>query len=162
MALSLFTNTYLLDAEPYLSGIADWDSSSDEEKEQALVSATRLLDTTLWAGQAVSASQPLAWPRTTFYFFDPVLNLDVTVLTGETPVRLDKAVAAQALHILRYPQLEREFQQSFDSISVGPISLSNSSSVKGAKEVPKVPAEVYDLLRPLSSQASTNNWWRTN
>lgn len=163
MALTLFVNTYLEDPTDYLSDDPAWNESSYEEQERALVNATKLLDTMLWVGTAVSSDQLLAWPRTEFSYFDPVLNLYVTVAEEAVPRRLEKAVAQLAVHLLRYPELEKGYEASYDSITVGPISLTNSNASSDPGRIPKIPMEVLKLISPFTREdVSSTVWWRAN
>jgi hypothetical protein len=163
MALTLFETTYLTDPSVYIAEDSTWSETSFEEQERALVNATRLLDTMLWAGSAVAATQPLAWPRTEFSYYDPVLNLDVTVPEGTVPTRLEKAIARLALHLLKYPAVEKGYEASFDSITVGPISITNSNAASDPGRVPTIPYEVTKLVAPLTRDGYTaNSWWRAN
>lgn len=163
MTLTLFENTYLEDASSYLQNDSIWSEATYEEQERALINATRLLDTMLWAGSAVDASQPLAWPRDSFNYFDPVLNLYVSVEADAVPIRLEKAVARLALHILTYPNLLKGYESAYDSITVGPISITNSNASSDPGQVPKVPLDVLSLVDPLLRVSSTSQlWWRAN
>jgi hypothetical protein len=163
MALTLFENTYLEDASAYLVDDSTWSEAAYEEQERALINATRFLDQLLWAGSALDANQPLAWPRVSFTYFDPVLNLYVEVAENEVPIRLEKAVARLALHVLSYPELLKGYESSYDSITVGPISITNANAASDPGKIPKIPLEVYSLLDPLLRvSASTTVWWRAN
>lgn len=161
MALVYLTNSYLADADDYLADVPDWEAATLAQQEQALIDATTLLDETPWIGSAVSATQSLGWPREVSSFYDPVLNLEVPVSSSEIPVRLEKATAYLALHLIRYPSvITGQYDQAYSSINVGPISLSNSTT---AVNPPRVPMQIVTLIAPLSRDAETrHNWWRTN
>lgn len=69
MALVVGTNSYVsrADATTYFADSlrsASWVALADTTKDQALVTATRMLDRQLWAGTKTSDSQELEWPRT--------------------------------------------------------------------------------------------------
>lgn len=163
MTLTLFENTYLEDASAYLERDSIWSEASYEEQERALINATRFLDQMLWAGSAVSTVQPLAWPRVGFTYFDPVLNLYVEVAEDTVPVRVEKAVARLALHLITYPELLKGYESTYDSITVGPISITNANASGDPGRVPKIPLEVYSLLDPLLRvSVSSAIWWRAN
>ena len=54
-------------AETYALGTfgnAEWEAASNNQKERALISATRQFEAVKWCGSKTSASQALAWPRT--------------------------------------------------------------------------------------------------
>lgn len=159
MALVYLTNSYLESADDYLADVPDWEAATDDVKEQALVDATTILDEHPWIGSAVSETQSLAWPRSTDAFFDPVLNLYVPVSTDTVPIRVQKATAYLALHLVRYPEaVTANYDQKYNSISVGPISLANSSS---AQKPPRMPTQVKTLIEPLLQPGrAATTWWR--
>jgi len=165
MALVYLTNSYLESADGYLADNPVWEAASSDEQEQALVDATRVLDQNQWLGAAVSPSQALAWPRTKFSFFDPVLGLEVLVNEGTIPTRLEKATAFLALHFLTYPQATKGYEASFDEISVGPISIKNTDAPSSSSKVPTVPTSISNLIAPLLYNAFSSSqgaWWRAN
>ena len=165
MALTLFTNSYLADASAYLADNPAWESATAEEQEQALIDATRLLDQTQWLGSSVTTTQALAWPRTTFSYFDPTYNQVIEVEQGEVPLRLAKATAYLALHLIRYPQVVQGYEASFDEITVGPISVKNTDASSSPGRIPTIPVEVTRLIEPLvwrGAAISGSTWWRAN
>lgn len=166
MALTLLVNSYLDSADGYLADNPYWEAADTDTQEQALVDATRILDQNEWIGTAVTSSQSLAWPRTKLSFFDPVLALYVPVEQGEIPVRLQKAVAYLALHLVKYPAVTKGYDVTYDSISIGPISLTNSDAGgSSSPQTPLIPSEVQKLIAPLVfSQGYTaqGSWWRAN
>ena len=165
MALTLLTNSYLANAEGYLLDNPYWEAASSEVQEQALVDATKLLDQNEWLGTAVTSSQPLAWPRTKLSFLDPVLNLYVPCEQGEVPNRVQKATAYLALHLVKYPDLQKGFEATFDVIEVGPIKLENKDVSSSPGKIPLVPAEITKLIAPLLSNQGaivSSGWWRAN
>jgi hypothetical protein len=163
MALVLFENTFVLDADEVLGGDTAWNSASSFDKEQALQTASFKLNDKVWAGTAVSPAQSMSWPRTSFTYFDKSLNLFVEVPQGVIPLRLVRGVSYLALHFIRYPEVVLGYQSRFDSISVGPISISNSDASSDPGRVPMVPATVSLLVDPLLLRSETNlSWWRSN
>jgi hypothetical protein len=166
MALTLFQNSYLASADDYLADNPYWEEATDDQKEQALVDATRILDQNEWIGAAVSPSQSLGWPRAKLSFFDPVLSLSVPCEQGEVPIRLQKATAYLALHLLKYPSVNKGYEQNYNSVTIGPISLTNTDSNNGSLvRVPTVPGEITKLISPLifgQGSIAQGNWWRSN
>jgi hypothetical protein len=166
MALTLFQNSYLESADNYLADNPYWEAATDDQKEQALVDATRILDQNEWIGAAVSPSQSLGWPRAKLSFFDPVLSLSVPCEQGEVPIRLQKATAYLALHLVKYPSVTKGYEVTYDSISIGPISLSNSDAGKSSSPaVPTMPIEITKLIAPLlfgQGSIAQGSWWRSN
>lgn len=164
MALVYLENSYLENADTYLADVPDWVAADTSVQEQALVDATALLDQQPWGGVATSVTQPLAWPRAADSFYDPVLNLQVPFDSDEIPIRLQKATAMLALHLVRYPSaISGKYDATYDSISVGPIQLSGGGPSRPPK-VPSIPAEVRAMIRPLLSErgATATSWWRAN
>jgi hypothetical protein len=159
MALILFENSYLESADDYLADNPFWEAADTDAQEQALVDATRILDQNEWIGTAVTSSQSLAWPRAKLSFFDPVQQ-------GEIPIRLEKAVAYLALHLVKHPTVIKGYETTYDSISIGPISLSNTDAGRSSSpQVPLVPAEINKLIAPLifsQGYTAAGGWWRSN
>lgn len=68
MALVVGTNSYIsvADATTYFEGSIDhdlWDAATNDTRERALISATRMMDRQDWLGSKYSSSQDLEWPR---------------------------------------------------------------------------------------------------
>jgi len=164
MALAYLENSYLSSADAYLADNPDWEAASADAQDQALIDATFLLDQQSWGGVAASPTQLLAWPREAGTFYDPVLNLWVSYTDSEVPIRIQKATAHLALHLLRYPEaVSGAYDTRYTSIIVGPIELSAGQGSGTAPRIPKVPAHVNKLIGPLlSSGAQNNGWWRYN
>jgi len=90
MALVLNTNSYVTvaNAETYFEtriDAANWNSASNELKEEALVTATQIIDNHSWIGSAISSSQALAWPRKNAMYYDARLGMDITFGNSEIP-----------------------------------------------------------------------------
>jgi hypothetical protein len=166
MALTLFENSYLESADDYLADNPFWESASSEAQEQALVDATRILDQNEWIGTAASSSQSLGWPRKKLSFYDPVLSLHVSCEEGEIPIRLAKATVYLALHLVKYPEISKQYDVTYDSITIGPISLANTDvSNSSSPKLPLVPIEVNNLISPLvfsRGYTTPTGWWRSN
>jgi hypothetical protein len=69
MTLTVDTNSYIsrTNATTYFSNSLksnDWAAITDNNKDLALMSATRMLDRQTWMGSKTSSSQALEWPRT--------------------------------------------------------------------------------------------------
>src|SRR6056300_1038342 len=133
MALVLNTNSYvtIAEAETYFETRIDsseWFEASNDVQEQALVTATQLIDDRSWIGIAVSPSQALAWPRKEAIYYDPRMGQDITIAEDEVPSKVKFAVYEQALHLLQNEDLIAQKTQTFESISIGSISLSDSNN----------------------------------
>lgn len=164
MALIVGTNSYeaVADADEYFatrSASEDWSTASVEVKESALITATAIVDENPWIGSAVSPSQALAWPRTGAVYSDMKLGLVVTVDSDEVPTRVLIAVREQALHLIQNGPaiMGGSVEQIFESITVGPISLSDSNS---KRSTPKTPPTVKNMIKPLLRSSSVAGLWR--
>ena len=175
MALVLNTNSYVetADADDYFEtriDSANWFDADDELKEQALVTATNLVDDHTWIGSAVSSSQALAWPRSGAHYFDNRLGLHVVISESEVPERVKVAVFEQALHLLNNENLLHvgAKEQRFESITVGSISLSDSNSKDDDTTFEIRPSMVMRPLKPLIHRGAAGYgrsgaiWWRAN
>jgi len=168
MALVLNTNSYveIADADDYLEtriDSANWFDADDEIKEQALVTATLLIDDNSWIGSAVSSSQALAWPRDNATYNDARLGLSVTFANDEIPSRVKVAVYEQALHLIDNEDLLMGTTQTFESISVGSISISDSNG--DVTRTPIKSTQATKSIKPLIVKGSIGQgagWWRAN
>ena len=168
MALVLNTNSYvdIADADDYLEtriDSANWFDADDEIKEQALVTASLLIDDNSWIGSAVSSSQALAWPRKNAMYNDSRLGLQVTFAEDEIPSRVKVAVYEQALHLVDNEDLLQGTTQTFESISVGSISISDSNG--DVTRTPIKSTQATKSIRPLLVKGSVGQgagWWRAN
>jgi len=165
MPLTLFDNTYLTlsELDDYVFRTSgNWDELDVEQRESYLAEAAALLDNHfVFMGEAVSATQSMAWPRTELKFFDPIVQLEVPVPEGEVPVRLKKAQAQLALHLFENKDAFDRSRVEYESISVGPISLRDSDSSR-SRPTSKLPMEVRRLVSPLADRAMDRTWWRAN
>jgi len=168
MALVLNTNSYVAisDADVYLEtriDSANWFSATEEVKGQALVTASLIIDDNSWIGSAVSSSQPLAWPRKNAMYNDNRLGLSVTLTDSEIPNRVKVAVYEQALHLVDNEDLLMGATQTFESISVGSISISDSNG--DVSKIPMKSAHATKSIRPLLIRGAVGqgaSWWRAN
>ena len=159
MALTKGTNSYvtLEEAETYFEGRLDaaaWTSVDDSFKEQALITATSMLDYMNWAGVAVSQSQSLAFPRTGTYF-DPRMGAEVLFGDTEAPVRVKEATYEIAHHLLNNDGLLDQ-SGSATKIEVGRVLLDK------LKTAPYIPAHATRLITPMLVNGGATSWWRNN
>jgi hypothetical protein len=166
MALVLNTNSYVTldEAELYFEtriDSANWFNSEDEIKEQALVTATQIVDNHAWIGSAISPSQALAWPRKNAIYNDPRLGLTVSVAENEIPQQVKVAVYEQALHLIDNEDLLSGTTQTFESIKIGSIAIEdkNSDTTKTPMKAKLVVSTIKPLLR---SSGTSLTWWRAN
>ena len=166
MALTIGINTYvsLAEATKYFLNRLDssaWDEAVDIDKESSLSTASNMLDENTFIGQALDSNQPLAWPRQDISYFDSRLNLLVRVPSGDFPMRLKVSVCELALHLLNNEDLLNNSGRVVDRITVGPISIDDSSSESRAP--PRIPIQVTNTIAPLIFRMMPPNvWWRAN
>jgi hypothetical protein len=165
MALVLNTNSYVTveTADLYFETRIDsatWFDASDEVKEQALVTATQIVDDHAWVGSAVSPSQALAWPRKNALYYDTRLGIDVSIPETTVPDRVSIAVYEQALHLINNEDLLTGKTQTYESISIGNISLSDSNN--DVTRIPVKAAFLVKTIKPLLATPQGNSWWRNN
>lgn len=156
MALTKNVNAYVTaeEADTYfgdrLVGVS-WSDADSTQKEQALVTATEVLDGLDWIGVAEDAEQPLCFPRVGDYE-DPRSG-QVVVLSG-VPKRITTAVCLLAEHLLSNPDVLTN-EGSLSGLSVSSLSLQN------IREAPLIPELVHREIKPLL-QRNTGSWWRAN
>jgi hypothetical protein len=168
MALALNTNSYaeVADASTYFEtriDAASWDTAATATREDALVTATQLIDNNPWIGSAVSSSQALAWPRKNVIYFDDRMGQSITIANNVIPNVVKVAVYEQALHLLNNEDLLAQTVQTFESISVGNISLSDTNN--DVTRISISPNIVMKPLRPLIRKGVSGmgtSWWRSN
>jgi hypothetical protein len=159
MALVKYTNSYvdLSEANTYFADrldVAAWDAAADAQKEQALVTATSLLDNMTWTGTAVSDSQTLAFPRYGQYF-DPRYGADVILDDASIPARIETATFELAYHLLNNDGLLDDTGET-DNLTVGSIVL------QGIRKANTIPPFVKTTIRPLLQNRGAKHWWRSN
>lgn len=129
-----------------------WTEASDTEKEQALITATALLDEFEWIGQVVDPLQPLAFPRVG-QFYDKRLGMPAGM--SPTPKQVFVACFELALHLLNNGGILNS-SGSVKDISVGSVSISN---IVGTSRVPSV---VKNRFLPMLVNSGAQLWWRAN
>jgi len=168
MALVLNTNSYVAvaAADTYFEtriDSANWTNAAETLKEDALVTATQLIDNRSWIGSAVSSSQALAWPRKNTSHYNPRLNLEVKFTESEIPNEVKIAVYEQALHLLDNEDLLAQTTQTFESISIGSISLSDTNGdVTRTSITPNIVIKPLRHLIRRGVEGMGSSWWRAN
>ncbi len=157
MALIKGTNTYatLEEANSYFANRIDaaaFDTASDSMKEKALITATSLIDTYDFVGQAISSSQSLAFPRVGYYY-NSKLGLTLE-FTNQIPVEITKATCEMAYHLLNNDGLLDSIGD-VKKIEIGPIKLDFIEAPS------KVNSTVLKMIKTFRKNGS-NNWWRAN
>lgn len=171
--LTVGTNSYLsvVDADAYFADRIDavaWSSASTPMKEQALVTASRMLNELIWVGEAAADTQKLAFPRAGDYL-EPVLGKIVQLDPAVVPERIKSAACEQAYQLLNNDGLLDE-TGSISSLKVDVIELDGLDSASALPPRFSRTAESYyspltmigfnSLLRKYSGGA--NRWWRAN
>jgi hypothetical protein len=168
MALVLNTNSYVAisEADSYFEtriDSANWDNAADALKEEALVTATQIIDDNPWIGTAVSSSQALAWPRKQAIYYDSRMGQEIEIAIDEVPNKVKIAVYEQALHLVNNEDLLTGTTQTFESIRVGNISITDSNN--DVTRVSTFPKYVRDFIKPLIRRGDGGlgqSWWRAN
>jgi len=160
MTLAKDTNSYVTraEADTYLADRLDvpaWVAATDPSKDQALITATSLLDLQSYTGYATSNTQPLAFPRVGEYF-DARVGAIVILDSAVVPNRILVATYELAVHLLNNTGVLDD-TGTVKNITVGEIELQNIRNPN------KIPGFVDQYIRPLFSvTARTNAWWRAN
>lgn len=118
-----------------------WTAATPESKDQALVSATRYLDTLTWEGERISIDQALAWPRTG------------AVWDGhEVPdTMLPRPVRDATIELARL-LLDSDLQAEQDSDNVKEIGLGQNAVnivFKDGSKTRRMPLAIGELLQGL-------------
>jgi hypothetical protein len=159
MALTKGTNSYatVAEADEYFADrldVASWTAADATAKAQALVTAAGVLDDQSWTGTAIGESQPLAFPRSAYYF-DPRLGTHISINESAVPSRIVTANIELACHLLLNDGLLDDSGLVKD-LKVGSVALTTI--------IPPnlIPANVRRLIKPLLVNAGSNSWWRAN
>ena len=158
MALLKGTNSYLTaeEADAYLTDRLDvsaWTDASVLIREQALVTATRVLDSLNWTGYISDKEQVLAFPRVGEYD-DPRVGFKVA-LDNTVPKRIIEATADLAYHLLNNDGLMDD---------TGGIKMLNVSTINltGITVPNLIPKDVSKKIQPLLVNSGARSWWRAN
>lgn len=100
------------EADEYLTASlykSDWDAASDDDKDRAIVMATRLLDRQAWQGSKTDSDNELEWPRTGLTDVD-----DATI-----PDFIEAATAELANMLLGSQDVETFTETEIKSVGAG-------------------------------------------
>lgn len=168
MALTKGVNSYVTlgEANSYLEDRADasaWIESSDELKEQCLVTATSIIDEYKFEGAVVDANQDLAFPRSGF-FMDQSRGMRqpfssytfVTTDEVESDLKRDIRLLRRATYELAYHIINNDGlldrTGTITDIKVGPIEL------KEVYDPSVTPSTIRSILNPLLKGGGTRYW----
>lgn len=181
MTLTVGTNTYInqSDADTYFAESINntaWTALSSTQKEQYLVTATRMIDRQTWAGDKTVSNQTLAWPRTSVVdrYGNAVnsaavpldiinaecelafaISVDPSVLTVKNQSSNIKSVKAGPAEVTfmrpiiagKFPQVVQELLGQYLTSSVNIATPTVSGDDQCSKFDPCNPWNNYDLLR---------------
>jgi len=120
-----------------------WTGAVNATKEAALISATRLLDSSVeFTGAAADEVQALAWPRT------GMLNRNgYTILSSVIPAALKNVVCELALQLIGADRLAVNdiAEQGIIGIKAGPVELRFKEAIEARGGLP---SELLALLVP--------------
>jgi hypothetical protein len=182
MALVLGINSYatIEEADNYFESridVATWESADDTLKEQALVSATRYLDTLAYTGYVTDSDQSMSWPRIGSiyssqrgrdiqfkkdYTWTELGSTDFTTNLYNLPleIRLIKTASIeQAYHYINNDGLLDNTGGLPDRVEVGSITI---DGLNGNSETPSRSRVVSNLIKPLLINGGSSQWFRSN
>ena len=152
MALQKGTNSFvsISESDEYFENRLNSETwfANDGAVEQALVTATGILDDMDWGGTATpTASYPLSWPRDITYYdnksgyFVNVEDDRSTTFEGTIPGDIKKATFELALHLLNNMKTQESNasgENKVKDLTVGAVRLifDLNSGVKNFKELP--------------------------
>ncbi len=170
MALQKGVNSFVsaAEADSYFNdrlNSESWFSDANEDKlEQALVTATGILDDMDWGGTATpTTSYPLSWPRDiTFYDNKSGDLVDIeddrsTTSSGSIPGDIKKATYELALHLLNNAstiESNSAGSNKVKDLTVGSVRLifDINSGVTNFKELPD---QIGDIVNKYMSETSS-------
>lgn len=123
----------------------DWDNATGDEREFALMWATRLLDNLCaWDGTKATDTQALRWPRD--FIWDPDKD---PVDSNTIPQFLVNATCEYALHLIGtdYTQTFDPSLIGFERMKVGPLDVTMSTQGGGQSKRSMIPESVWILVR---------------
>jgi len=157
-------NSYVsvADADAYFTSRIDaaaWSAADDVLKQQALVTASFMLNELSWIGVATSDVQQLAFPRVGSYF-EQILGRVVRLDANAIPNRIKNATYEQAYQLLNNDGLLDD-SGTLDEIKVDVIELKGLSS--GSAQPNRFSTTARRQFEPLLDQSGVRNgWWRAN
>lgn len=133
------------DAEAYMLGAFHahpiWDNQSITAKNQAIITASRVLDRQRWKGTQTDPNEPLQWPRTGTGI--AAVDANPTVI----PAKICDACAEMALALVQGSDLQNVQNQSqkTQSLTAGSVSVSYFRLAEGLPV--RWPQIIQELLR---------------
>lgn len=168
MALQKGTNCFvsILESDEYFENRLNSENwfANDGAVEQALVTATGILDDMDWGGTATpTASYPLSWPRDITYYdnksgyYTDLEDNRSTTSEGTIPGDIKKATFELALHLLNNMKTQESNasgENKVKDLTVGAVRLifDLNSGVKNFKELPD---SIVNLCNKYLNEMST-------
>jgi hypothetical protein len=158
---SASANSYvtLAEAATYMEGrlnASSWETdASTDEKNRALVEATRELTNRAWKGYRVDSTQALSWPRQ--WAVDPDSPTQDYFDTDVVPQRVKDATMELAFQFILAGTTDvasLESSYGVRSETVGPVATEYEPHMK-AKGLARYP-RVLDLIRPLLANSGVS------
>jgi hypothetical protein len=152
------SNATVTEADTYFENrldVAAWSAVADTTKEQALCTATFMLDELDWIGVATDPAQSLAHPRKDGEYFDPKFGILVPFISTVVDQRVMKATYELALHLLNNEGL-LDNTGLIKDLELSGLKL---SVIRPADKIPMV---VKTLIKPLLRNSGKRTWWRAN
>lgn len=125
---------------------AAWDAANEQQKAQALVTATRILDRVRWVGDRASSSQALQWPRT-----GATDRNGTAILSTAVPTEVREATYELALALLESNSLQSG-TPAVTQISDGRTSVTFARASKASTAI--LSPVVDGLIRHLKASYS--------
>jgi len=124
----------------------DWTGASDDDKEAALMWATRLLDDQMdWDGDKASTTQALRWPRTSVV--DPD---DDDVSSTAIPSFLSEATAEYARLLIASDREDDSDTFGFKELRAGSLKM----VIDKYDRMPALPLSVWTMVKSYGIRAS--------
>lgn len=155
------SNTYAteLEADTWLEfrlGASAWANFSEELKAQALVTATRDLDTLTFIGTKASSTQALEWPRSSTSYSADTLPAALVRATIELAFVYASELTADATLDVLNPAAETG---NIKRETAGPVETEYFASTSvAATALERFPAVVQRLLTPLVRAITSTAW----
>ena len=144
--LTLAAAELLIHSRPFHSA---WDDITvDDQKESALIHATRILNRYRWQGIIASTAQMLAFPRSSLYDYD-----GREYAADAIPAWLEEATAELAFIMATEDRLSDTGTEGFSEIKVASIEV----KVDKYDRPDDVPDRVLDIIKPYIKQGAAYN-----
>lgn len=161
MALVKGTNSYVnvAEADAYFVDRVhneDWDGIGVNIQEEALVTATGLLDLLTWQGVSASETQSLAFPRAGYYYSKSRnRNIEFDSDATEVPLLVKTATYELALHLIQNATV-LESRAEVEDLSIGTIKLED------IRPVAIIPNRILRYISDFLVNSGSNAWFRSN